>query len=245
MAKRRKRNKTELTSLIIVLLVVAISLLFKNASDKKQELETYVAVSDKEAVVHVINVGQGSSALIQCGKNGILIDAGEAEYGSMVANYIKASGVTQLSYVIASHPHSDHIGGLSRVLNSIPVKHVILPYITDENVPATASYERLLETIDRKNIDCTFWEYGDKNVFGIENVTLKILAPVGQTESLNNMSLICRVVAFGTSFLFPGDAENAELKDMMMKSPDSSSDVMITSHIPVCTNSNFRASALP
>ena len=230
MAKRRSTNKFSLTSILSVILVLVILVVSKVIDGQKKTVENHVITSDKEAIVHIIDVGQGSSALIQCGENGILIDAGEAEYGQTVCDYIKASGVKSLEYVIASHPHSDHIGGMRKVIKSFKVRHCIMPYIVDENVPTTATYEKLLLALDDRNVDVDFWKYGDNDTFGIENVTVQLLAPVVQNESLNNMSLVCRVAAFNTVFIFPADAENAELKSLMKTDPNVSCDVMVMSH---------------
>ena len=65
--------------------------------------------------VHFIDVGQGDSILIQDGTHFMLVDAGENDQGDTVVNYLKEQGVTSLDYVIGTHPHSDHIGGLDDV----------------------------------------------------------------------------------------------------------------------------------
>ena len=68
--------------------------------------------------VHFIDVGQGDSILIKSGEEAVLIDAGEADQGPVVVNYLKAKGITSLDLVISTHPHADHIGGLVDVLNA-------------------------------------------------------------------------------------------------------------------------------
>ena len=71
--------------------------------------------------VHFIDVGQGDSILIQDGTHFMLVDAGENDQGDTVVNYLKEQGVTSLDYVIGTHPHSDHIGGLDDVLETFPL----------------------------------------------------------------------------------------------------------------------------
>ena len=78
----------------------------------------------------LIDVGQGDSILIKSGEKAVLIDAGEADQGPVVVNYLKAKGVTSLDLVISTHPHADHIGGLVDVLNAFHVAKVI-----DSGVP--------------------------------------------------------------------------------------------------------------
>ena len=66
--------------------------------------------ADTACQVHVIDVGQGDSILITTDEKAVLIDAGETQYGEQVVDYIKGLGISQLDLVIATHPHSDHIG---------------------------------------------------------------------------------------------------------------------------------------
>lgn len=71
--------------------------------------------------VHYINVGQADSILIQNETHAMLIDAGNNDDGSLVVNYLKQKGVKELDYLVGTHPHEDHIGGLDNVINSFPI----------------------------------------------------------------------------------------------------------------------------
>ena len=93
---------------------------------------------DEDVRLCFIDVGQGDCTLIEDNGHYMLIDAGETEYGSKVVSYIKNMGVNCIDYVIATHPHSDHIGGLDDVINTFDVKNVI---ITSEEA-VTASFEQ-------------------------------------------------------------------------------------------------------
>ena len=73
---------------------------------------------DGELVVHFIDVGQGDSVLLESANEYMLSDAGEAEFGPTVCQYLENNSVETLSYVVATHPHSDHCGGLTEVINS-------------------------------------------------------------------------------------------------------------------------------
>ena len=67
--------------------------------------------------VHYIDVGQGDCSLILCDGKAMLIDGGEASESSKVYAYLKKLGVNHLDYIVATHAHADHIGGLSGALN--------------------------------------------------------------------------------------------------------------------------------
>ena len=144
MANRRKKSAVKPLTAVIILILAVISVVF-GLGDKNLDTNptTAVTVNAPEAdsvTVHFIDVGQGNSTLIQCGTSGILIDGGEKEYGDDVCNYLKAHGIKSLGCVIATHPHSDHIGGLITVLKSFPADNIIMPRLTEENTPTTSTY---------------------------------------------------------------------------------------------------------
>ena len=87
--------------------------------------------------VHYIDVGQGDSILIKAEGLNVLIDAGERGNGETILSYLEAQNVKSLDYVIATHPHSDHIGSMADVLKKIPVANVIMPKLTQKNTPTT------------------------------------------------------------------------------------------------------------
>lgn len=185
-------------------------------------------VSDGEVYLHIIDVGQGSSTLIQKGEQGILIDAGELDYAETVTDYINSCGIKQLNYVLASHPHSDHIGGMPGVLEGFKVGEVLMPEIDEDNLPATRVYERFLDAIADNGISASYCEEGD--VYSLDGVTMEILGPVVQLDDLNNMSAICKVSYGETDVMILGDAEIKELKTVYDVSVDFESELLVMGH---------------
>ncbi|MBR6568301.1 MAG: MBL fold metallo-hydrolase [Clostridia bacterium] len=209
MAKRRRKGKNSLLGLLLAVIVLACSFFF-DESEPGKVTNTYLG--DGEAYIHIIDVGQGSAALIQEGNKGILIDTGEDDYGEYLVSYINSCGVDELEYVIASHPHSDHIGGITDVFEAFKVGTVVMPELSEKNIPATRVYERMMEYILDNDMDVLFPEIG-KTIY-LENASLSFFGPVKQTEDLNNMSLICKVNAYGNRAMILGDAEKEELSSV-------------------------------
>lgn len=230
MAKRKTKKQNPLVGLIVFVIALAVVLFGRLNGDFEFTTSDDVnaSVSNDTVVVHIINVGQGSSALVQCGETGMLIDAGERDYGSVVVKYLKDAGIKKLEYVVASHPHSDHIGGLTDVLDAFSVKNIIMPELSEINMPTTRTYEKLLMKIADKNINAIAAEYGSQYKLG--GATLQVFGPVKQDKDLNDMSVICKVTAVKTAFLFPGDAEKAEMSSVMPYSPNLKCDVMAMAH---------------
>ncbi len=220
MAKKRRttkrgKGKTSLISIIIMLIVVIAVGVSRGGDADSNPAGNDLTGANGEVYVHIVDVGQGSATLIQDGSVGILIDAGESDYGEHLADYINSCGIDSLEYVIASHPHSDHIGGMLDVLEAFPVGKLIMPELEEFNTPTTRVYENLLMYLMENDVETDFIgnEECDTYVFG-DFVDIEFLGPVEQVEDLNNMSLICRIHAFDTTFMVLGDAEKQELSSV-------------------------------
>ena len=230
MAKRKSKNNTK--KLIGIIVAIILAFFAYEAKDIVTENVDISEFAKGDAIyVHFIDVGQGSSTLIQQGNNGILIDAGEKEYGQVVVDYLKEVGVSSLEYVVASHPHSDHIGGLDDVLNAFPTDKIIMPELAEFNTPITRVYEDLLEAIyDNGTVTEFIFDEGYHHVLNDE-ITIRAIAPVEQDDNLNNMSIICNVEVFDTTFAVLADAEKAELKSIYNETIyDFSADVIALGH---------------
>lgn len=171
--------------------------------------------------VHFLDVGQGDSILICGSEKNILIDGGERDQGSTVLADIKELGVKQIDYIIATHPHSDHIGGLVDVLkyaadyNDLTISEVIIPDIPEEDTPTTSVYERFLDGVEANNAEITFAEY--KMTIDTGSGVMTLYPPVeGKNySSLNDYSVCAHLDCGEISFFFTGDMEKQEEKDML------------------------------
>lgn len=176
--------------------------------------------------VHFLDVGQADSALIVSPSGeSILIDGGNNDDGSAVVSYLKSHGVKELSAIVATHPHEDHIGGLDSVLQSIPVKSVYLP-----NASANSkTFEDFIAAVKSS---------GAKRIQAKEGVNLDIpdltgifLAPNNSSyEELNNYSAVLKVTYGKISFLFEGDAEDISEAEMLKNGQDLKATVLKVGH---------------
>ena len=218
MARRKSKKKAK--KLLGIIIAIILAFFAYEAKDLVTENVDVSEFAKGDAVyVHFIDVGQGSSTLIQEGASGILIDAGEKDYGQVVIDYLNEVGIKSLEYVVASHPHSDHIGGLDDVLYAFDVDTIIMPELEEFNTPTTRVYEDLLEAIYDNGTVAEFIGNDVSRIFGLnDDINIEILGPVEQVEDLNDMSLILRASAFDTKFMILGDAEKQELTSVY-KSP--------------------------
>lgn len=175
--------------------------------------------------VHFIDVGQGDCILIEDGNSAMLIDAGNPQNGPDIVSYIKKLGISKLDFVIATHPHADHIGGMADVINAFDIGKLIMPKVEH----TTRTFENLLLTIRNKGLKITAPVPGTEYRLG--NTSFTILAPNSSSyKNLNDYSVVVRLTYGSTSFLFTGDAEQTSEKEILAKGYNIKSDVLKVGH---------------
>lgn len=203
--------------------------------DKASKGTTNHASTDKSSLckVHFIDVGQGDSILIEADDHYMLIDAGENNQGTTVVNYLKEQGVKKLDYVIGTHPHSDHIGGLDTVINSFDIGKVILPDV----IHTTKTFEDVLDAIAENGLKITKAAVGNTYSLGASSFT--IVAPnASDYDELNDYSVSIKLTNGENSFLFTGDAEKLSEAQMLSNGIDLSADVLKLGHHGSSTSSH-------
>ncbi len=166
--------------------------------------------------VHFIDVGQGDASLIVQGDNCALIDAGTESSQEDLILYLQALGIEKIDYLIQTHPHADHIGGMDVVLENFEVGLVVLP--DESNTTAeidSMAYENVFVAIDA--YDSSAEVAAEGNVYPLGLGEIEVLSTgVKGTDNLNNISL-CLMYTEGTfSVLFTGDAEK-ELEELLLE----------------------------
>lgn len=191
---------------------------------------------DKNARVYFIDVGQGDCELIIADDGStMLIDCGEAEYGKGVVSFIKDLGIERLDYVVGTHPHSDHIGGLRHILKSdLEVGKVITPVIPDEFVPTTSNYEKFINAIANKG--CGVSDVKNES-FSLGSGRITVMKPDYAEDNYNNYSPFIMFEFGETSFLFTGDAEKLVEYQMVNRDEYLDADVLKVGHHGSMTSS--------
>jgi len=168
--------------------------------------QNHLAENEGNLSVYFFDVGQGDSTLFICAGKTILIDAGEIDMGDRVVSDLRSRNVTRIDLLVATHPHSDHIGGMQKVLAAFPVGKVL-----DTGLPHPSStYEHLLETIEQEHIPYQVAEQGQ--VIEVDpGLRVFVLSPPEERlgDDLNDNSVVLRI-SYGTiDFLMTGDLDTA------------------------------------
>lgn len=183
--------------------------------------------------VHFIDVGQGDSILIQSEDQYMLIDAGERNKSNIVIDYLESIGVKKLDYLIGTHPHSDHIGGLADVIRHFDIGKIIMPNV----VHTTKTFENVLDAISDKSLRITKPIIG--NEFTIGSATFTIIAPNSPDyNNLNNYSVGIKLINGANSFVFTGDAEVLSENEMLNNGLNLDADVLKLGHHGSITSSS-------
>ena len=194
--------KKKTKELVSTLIVIVFALIFGAITQDKTQAnkQTVFEISDT-LTVYFIDVGQADSILITNQQEAMLIDAGNNADGRQVVEFIKNKGINKLDYVVGTHPHEDHIGGLDDVINEFEIENILLPDITTN----TKTFEDVIDAIENKDLQITVPNIGDQFELGESNFEIK--STIIDKNNLNLSSLVIRMQFGNTSFLFMGDAE--------------------------------------
>jgi len=194
----------------------------------------YKGGDDSTLSVHFLDVGQADAALLLCDGSAMLIDGGNVEDSSLVAAYLKEQGVKHLDYVVATHAHEDHVGGLSGALNVCSVDTVFSP-VKDYNSTAFRDFAKYVSA-QKKSI--TIPKAGE--TFQLGSATVELFGPQKSYPDENNSSIVLKVTHGKNSFLFTGDAEREAENDLLDAGLDLGATVLKVAHHGSDTSSSYR-----
>ncbi len=204
-----KKRILSLFLLIVVLALSSCSIL--PAQNPENDVSVNLPLDeDSFFEVHFVDVGQADCALVLCDGAAMLIDGGNVEDSSLVYSYLKKHEVDALDYMIATHPHEDHIGGLSGALNYASVDKVYSPTDTHDS----KVFEIFAEQVAKNGAEIYVPEVGES--FELGSAKVDILA-CNSTEDTNNTSIVLKITYGTTSFLFTADAER-EAEQVILES---------------------------
>lgn len=216
--------------ILLLIIIFLIFLVSCTAEPSKPVLGGNISSSKEKTSgtlqVHYIDVGQADSILILQGTHAMLIDAGNNDDYELVYKYLDKQGIKNLEYVIGTHPHEDHIGGLDYIINNFNIGKVILPKDAKSN---TKTYTDVLKAISKKGLKAI--NPIPDTSFKLGEAVCTILAPNSSSyEDLNNYSVVVKIEFGDNSFLFEGDAEALSEMEMVKKGYDLKADVLKVGH---------------
>lgn len=204
--KNIKRNFFEILIILLAFLIINNQDKIKNLfnQNNNQNQNDYINTNNDLLKVHYLDVGQGDSIFVELPNNEtMLIDAAESYQSENIINYLKNLNYQKIDYVIGTHPHTDHIGGLKDIINTFEIGKIYMPKV----VSTTKTYESLLMAIKDKNLKINTAKAGT-SIIDTDALKINILAPNNSIYTeLNNYSVVTKITYGTTKFLFMGDSE--------------------------------------
>ena len=196
------------------------------------------------AEVSFLAVGQGDCTVIRSGGMTAIIDGGYLDSASKISSFIKANDIKTVDYLFITHPHTDHIGSVSVILNSCEVKRCVMTHYADELTPTGNTYLRLLRQLAALKVPTSL--AGDGETFALGGGVITALL-AGGFDDLNDCSLILRFDYGSRSFLLMGDAGFAPEYELLQSGANIESDVIKIGHhgSKYATSGAFLAAVAP
>ena len=196
----KKKKNNNIIAIITVLALFFYGLYYGGTQDSYGLDANNISNTSGKLKVTFVDVGQADCILIQEENKNMLIDAGNNEDGNKLVKYFNSLNIHDFEYIVGTHPHEDHIGGLDDVINNFDVKTIYMPDV----ITTTKTFEDVIDAADKKNLSITIPKIGD--TFKLENATIKIIYTGTDATDLNNTSIVLKLIYGNTSFLFTGDA---------------------------------------
>ncbi|MBR5059803.1 MAG: ComEC/Rec2 family competence protein [Clostridia bacterium] len=165
------------------------------------------------------DVGQGSAALVKTadGVTG-LVDTGGGDV--RLSELLKKEGVKKLDFVVISHGHSDHYGGLADVLEYYPPEVIFVPDNRYDEYCVTLTEKMPQVVAVSGSLSCSLGRY----------TTMELFGSCVPRENLNDGSLLVKLCGRWGDIVLPGDAENEEISEFFERGIIGRTDVYALPH---------------
>jgi len=164
---------------------------------------------------YVVNVGQGDGALIitPSGKV-IVIDGGDStSTTSKMMAFLAKKAITTIDVLVLTHPHTDHLYGLTTILQNKIVKAVY-----DPKYPATTvAYTNFKNAVAAEG--CPYYQSKTGDTYSWDSaLSIKCLNARSSVSNVNNASVVLKITHGTNTLLWAGDAATSDTENNMVAS---------------------------
>lgn len=230
MKKNKGNKKAQLLTVIVFGLIAVFSLYFGN------DITNNIGTTPNGVLeISYLDVGQGDSAYIKVNDFDILIDAGPRSDTDKLMEQLKEKNIDDFEIVIATHPHEDHIGGMTKVFDEYDVESFYMPKATS----TTKTFENMINAVKNEGLKVQVIKEGTSFDLG-EGAKIEVYSPTQDSyDNLNNYSPIMKLTYGNNTFIFTGDAEKEVEKEVLEKySNNLKADVIKFGHHGSSTSSS-------
>jgi len=206
-------------SLVLVTVGVAIAILSKSTITTNLNLQNNM-------ITHFIDVGQGDCILIQVNHKNLLIDSGTSDSKAKVIRYLKNNNVSKLDYVIETHPHDDHIGGMASIIKTFKVDEFYAPKLT----ASSEHFKEMIMALKSKDLKIKITKPNITLDLGPNTVCIMLSPNKTSYKDTNNYSCAIKISYKNSTYLFTGDIQELSEHEILAKHYNLSADVLKVAH---------------
>lgn len=215
--EKNRNNRTKGNNKKIISILICLIIIFN------LNFEVIISNIKQELLINFVDVSQGDCTLISYnGKNIIIDGGGSTDKNNNVGKntllpYLLDRKIKQIDYLIISHFDSDHVQGLMYIMDKIKIKNIIIG-VQKENYSNYIKFNKLLEK--NKNKDNNKVKIMQiENEINIDKLKLSCIWPNSNKlideNSINNNSLVLKLIYGKFSMLFTGDIEKIAEKEII------------------------------
>lgn len=172
-----------------------------------------------------VDVGQADGCVIKTYNNDIIVvDTGEDRKATEILEVLDSMDFEDIDLMILSHPHADHIGGAQTILETYPVKEVLMSsYVTSTRV-----FTSILDTLENMDTKVTQATLG--LTYNIDDVNVEVVGVDSIPGDNNDSSIVAKVTYGDIDMLFTGDAEGPAEDVILSNGYDLNSEILKVGH---------------
>ena len=232
---KHKSYKALKIILTISAIIISISFLTQNNNGNYEN----------KMIIHYIDVGQGDCILIQVNNKNLLIDSGPSSNRKDLLNYLEKLNIKKFDYIIATHPHEDHIGNMDTIIKRYDIGSFYSPKV----ITSSTTFENMISALVDKNLKINVLKKGVKGIDLGKNTEIEVFSPLENisSDNLNDYSPIIKITFFNNSFLFTGDAEISTEDTVLSQNNNLNCDILKVGHhgSSTSTSTDFLISTNP
>ncbi|MBM6820092.1 MBL fold metallo-hydrolase [Clostridium saudiense] len=232
---KHKSYKALKIILTISAIIISISFLTQNNNGNYEN----------KMIIHYIDVGQGDCILIQVNNKNLLIDSGPSSNRKDLLNYLEKLDIKKFDYIIATHPHEDHIGNMDTIIKRYNIGSFYSPKV----ITSSTTFENMISALVDKNLKINVLKKGVKGIDLGKNTEIEVFSPLENisSDNLNDYSPIIKITFFNNSFLFTGDAEISTEDTVLSQNNNLNCDILKVGHhgSSTSTSTDFLISTNP
>ena len=200
---------------------------------------------ENKMIIHYIDIGQGDCILIQVNNKNLLIDSGPSSNRKDLLNYLEKLDIKKFDYIIATHPHEDHIGNMDTIIKRYDIGSFYSPKV----ITSSTTFENMISALVDKNLKINVLKKGVKGIDLGKNTEIEVFSPLENisSDNLNDYSPIIKITFFNNSFLFTGDAEISTEDTVLSQNNNLNCDILKVGHhgSSTSTSTDFLISTNP